>query len=275
MACDSASLPDTLSRHSTREQSVHPPPLNLLTYIWGKRSGQQNFVFKVDLQQDKCRYPQTTRRRIDAAFFMKVLEAQWKALPGWTGFNMSFKQDAILPSTNVGYLPVIDASPTDLNTVHAILSHSTATANWLKQNRNGYSYGSSHICQGPNDPLANKLLLRETWDKNRRVSYSYDISDAGFQDILIESELVPAGSIDKVITALRGLYWQGHLDTQEDHRAALKVATDLQKTFPSEQFNASLHLMHFCSCWNCMKNLWKKKTTPTRPSDFGAHTLQW
>lgn len=123
MVSDSASLPDTLSRQRTRERSVHPPPLNLLTYTQGKRSGPQNVVFKVDLQQDKYRYAQTTGRRIDTAFFlMKVPEAQGNSLPGWTGFNIMFKKDTILPSTNVGYLPVIDASPTDVNTVHTILS---------------------------------------------------------------------------------------------------------------------------------------------------------
>lgn len=134
MASDSASLPDTFSRQRTRERSVHPPPLNLSTYTRGKRSGPQNCVFKVDLQQDKYKYAQTTGRRTDSAFFfMKVPEAQGKALPGWTGFNIMLKQDSILPSTNVGYLPVIDASPTDANYVHTILSRSTAIADSLKQ----------------------------------------------------------------------------------------------------------------------------------------------
>lgn len=68
-------------------------------------------------------------------------------------------------------------------------------------------------------------------------------ADAGFQDALIESELVVAGSIDGVITghhynmsirahkllmeAPQRLRWQAYLDTltQEDHAAALKVAT--------------------------------------------------
>lgn len=42
--------------------------------------------------------------------------------------------------------------------------------------------------------------------------------------------------------ALQRLRWQAHLDTltQEDHAEALKVAIDLQKTFPSEEFNAML-----------------------------------
>lgn len=67
--------------------------------------------------------------------------------------------------------------------------------------------------------------------------------DAGFQDIMIKSEVVAAGSIDGVITdhhynrsirahklvmeALQRLRWQAYLDTltQEDHAAALKMAT--------------------------------------------------
>lgn len=62
-----------------------------------------------------------------------MAEPQGKIPPGWTGFNIMIKQDTILPPTNVGYLPVLNASPTDLNNVHTILSNSIAVADSLKQ----------------------------------------------------------------------------------------------------------------------------------------------
>lgn len=118
-------------------------------------------------------------------------------------------------------------------------------------------------------------------------------ADAGFQDILIESELVAAGSVDGVITghhynrsirahkllveALQRLRWQAYLDTftQVDHAAALKVATDLQKTFPSEEFNAMLTYDAFLQLLKGgEKTLWGE-ITHTRPSHFGAHTSKW
>lgn len=43
------------------------------------------------------------------------------------------KEDTVLPSTYFGCLPVIDASPTDLNTVHTNLSSSIAIADSLEQ----------------------------------------------------------------------------------------------------------------------------------------------
>lgn len=43
------------------------------------------------------------------------------------------RKDAGLPSINVKYLPMIDASPTDLHTVHTIQSHSLAIVDSLKQ----------------------------------------------------------------------------------------------------------------------------------------------
>ena len=55
VASESASLPSTSSRQRTRVRSVNPPPLNLSTYTRGRRSGPQNAVLKVDLQQEKYR----------------------------------------------------------------------------------------------------------------------------------------------------------------------------------------------------------------------------
>lgn len=206
MADDSPSLPETL-RQRTRERSVHPPPLNLLTYTRGKRSGSQNSVLKVDLQQNKYRHAQTMAKRVDAAFFLtKVPESQGKICPGWSGFNM-FRQDTILPSTNVGYLPVIDASPTDLNTVH-ILSRSTAVADSLKQKEmvivmDQAIYAKAQEIRWQTSSYMERLVIR-MGEFHTAIAYLSCIgkifADAGFQDIMIESNVVAAGSIDGVIT---------------------------------------------------------------------------
>lgn len=253
-----ASLPDTLPRQRTRERSVHPPPLNLSTYTRGKRSGPQNFALKIDLQQDLYRYAQTTGRRIDAAFFLlKVPEAQGKVLPGWTGFNIMLK-DTVLPSTHVGYLPVIDASPTDLNTVHTILSRSIAIADSLEQKEvvlvmDQAIYAKAQEIRWQTNSYSERIVVRMGEFHTAMVYLSCIgklYGDAGFQDILIESDLVAAGSIDGVISghhynrsirahkllmeALQKLRWWAYLDTltQEQNAAALKVATDLQESFP-------------------------------------------
>ena len=49
-------------------------------------------------------------------------------LPPWTGFNTLLYQDDIPDVSRVGYLPVIDRSPTQYSTINAILKSSTEIA---------------------------------------------------------------------------------------------------------------------------------------------------
>lgn len=45
--------------------------------------------------------------------------------------SIQFYRDAIPSTSCIGYLPIIDASPTDLNTVYTILQRSISIANKL------------------------------------------------------------------------------------------------------------------------------------------------
>lgn len=55
-----------------------------------------------------------------------------KVLPGWTGFNTLIQEGQIPAPNSIGYLPVIDASPTDLATVETTLKSSTEIADKLE-----------------------------------------------------------------------------------------------------------------------------------------------
>lgn len=65
---------------------------------------------------------------------MKTQEVHGSVLPGWTGHNTLLQRGTILQQSNIGYLPVIDASPTDLDTVHTILTRSSEIADKLELN---------------------------------------------------------------------------------------------------------------------------------------------
>ena len=53
-------------------------------------------------------------------------------IPGWTGFNAIMCEDVIPPVSRIGYLPVIDASPTEFATIHTILKRCTEIADRLQ-----------------------------------------------------------------------------------------------------------------------------------------------
>ena len=53
-------------------------------------------------------------------------------LPGWTGYNTLLNSTTIPPLSKLGYLPVIDASPTRMDTVYTILTQSVAIADSLE-----------------------------------------------------------------------------------------------------------------------------------------------
>lgn len=75
-------------------------------------------------------YTQDSARRLDGAyFFMKTQEVHGSVSPGWTGHNTLLQRGTIPQQSNIGYLPVIDASPTDLDTVHTILTRRNRNRN--------------------------------------------------------------------------------------------------------------------------------------------------
>ena len=67
-------------------------------------------------------------------------------LPGWTGFNTLLHKDNIPNISRVGYLPVIDTSPTEYSTIDTILKRSTEIADKLQ-----LQYASS-MCDGKTTP---------------------------------------------------------------------------------------------------------------------------
>ena len=72
-------------------------------------------------------------QKLDFAYvLLKIVPNENKTLPGWTGFNTILCKDDIPNVSRVGYLPVIDASPTEYSTMNAILKRSNDIADTLQ-----------------------------------------------------------------------------------------------------------------------------------------------
>lgn len=70
---------------------------------------------------------------LDLAYVLiRMVPSDTSVLPGWTGFNTLRHKDSIPNISRVGYLPVIDASPTEYSTINTILQRSEAITDKLQ-----------------------------------------------------------------------------------------------------------------------------------------------
>ena len=63
-------------------------------------------------------------RKMDLAYCMikHVTAEEEDHWPGWTGFNTLLRKDNIPDVSRVGYLPIVDASPTEYSTLNEVLN---------------------------------------------------------------------------------------------------------------------------------------------------------
>ncbi len=74
-----------------------------------------------------------TAQKLDLTYVLiKSLSSDDHIVPGWTGFNTILCEDVIPPVSRIGYLPIIDASPTEFSTIHVILKRCTDIADTLQ-----------------------------------------------------------------------------------------------------------------------------------------------
>eukprot|EP00057_Strongylocentrotus_purpuratus_P026501 XP_011680975.1 PREDICTED: uncharacterized protein LOC105446186 [Strongylocentrotus purpuratus] len=108
--------------HSSRDRrrSVQPPSPNIKKYFGSKRIGPRAYGECVDLQDKPYQPFQILSRKLDLALrVMKLGDSSEMIFPGWTGCN-SILQSHIPEVCNIRYLPIIDASPTEYDTVYSL-----------------------------------------------------------------------------------------------------------------------------------------------------------
>ncbi len=86
-------------------------------------------------------------------------------LPGWTGFNTMLTETEIPKESRIGYLPVIDNSPTEYSTINAILEKGVDIANALQLDYivmvfDEAVYSKVQQVRWKNEIFCNKLIVR-------------------------------------------------------------------------------------------------------------------
>lgn len=91
--------------------------------------------------------------------------SQESPLPGWTGFNTMLNETEIPNESRIGYLPVIDNSPSEYSTINAILESGVDIANALQLDHivmvfDEAIYSKVQQVRWKNEMFLNKLIVR-------------------------------------------------------------------------------------------------------------------
>ena len=123
-------------------------------------------------------------------------------MPTWTGFNTKLVQNVPLLSA-VGYLPVIDASPTEMDTVLTVLQRSIEIADKLKLQAIVVVFDQAIYAKAQTIRWQTELFLTRTVIRldefHTAMTFLACIGkrfgDAGLRDMVIEAELCAEGSV--------------------------------------------------------------------------------
>jgi hypothetical protein len=125
----------TVSMKKSRDKSLPAPQTEIPPYVIGKKQtpNLKAICGSLDLEERVYTAFQQLAEKCDFAYSLLKMH-YGGCLPDWTGFNTLLSTDKIPSVSKIGYLPVIDASPTEYSTVHAILKKSEEMAVKLNVN---------------------------------------------------------------------------------------------------------------------------------------------
>ena len=104
-------------------------------YILGRKVtvDLREAITSVPLTKESYMSIQNDKRKQDLAFVIsRTVDAFQPLIPNWTGFNTLLASEHIPSCTKIGYLPIINSSPTELSTINTILKRSQEIADKLE-----------------------------------------------------------------------------------------------------------------------------------------------
>ena len=107
-----------------RSRSLPAPSKDINPYFLGKRKtvNLNDAMQNKEIEEEHHILPQIDGKKKDLAFCLCRYLGRSSAIPNWTVFNTRLAVNRNIPTqSKLGYLPVIDASPTELSTVNEML----------------------------------------------------------------------------------------------------------------------------------------------------------
>ena len=247
---------------STLKAPVGPTPE---PYYQQKRQGPTNLVgdLSISLEPDPHKTTLDKAKSTELAFvFMKHVDSEACTIPGWTGFHTHLQNDSVLEKSAIHYLPVIEASPTEMSTVNIILNRSLALADQLELEHivlvfDQAIYAKVQQIRWKDANLTKRVVVR-LGEFHTCMSFlailGKRFADAGLRDLLVEAGVVAEGSMNGVLNghhynrsirahkllyeSLQRLRLQTFLDSLQEAEAKemLDAIRKLDLSFPTESF---------------------------------------
>ena len=189
-------------------------------YNSGKRLGPGSYNQQISTFKSASCASAKSAHRCDLAWFLCRLNASacqslgaadGVHVPEWSGFNAALSSAKVPAFSKIGYLPVVNASPTELAMVHKVLLDSVDVAK--KQNQEVIVVVADQAVYAK----IQEILWKASGDSPNKFRnivarmgefhavgvllavIGKRFADAGLHDLLIEAEMVAAGSVDAVL----------------------------------------------------------------------------
>ena len=142
---------------------------------------------------------------------VRLHAAENQTISGWTGFNITVRNQEEVSKDNIGYLPTIDAPATNMSTVFEVLSQSQRIKNSLKLNTivvvfDQALYAKATEIKWKHSEQFGDVILR--MGAFHTICMFLGIigkrfQDAGLRDLCVESQVIVEGSVSGVLEGRR------------------------------------------------------------------------
>ncbi|XP_078679472.1 uncharacterized protein LOC144915103 [Branchiostoma floridae x Branchiostoma belcheri] len=189
----------------SKKRSIEPlTPANLPIYNAGERQGPKPRRYV----HVNCQEASENARRKNLLWVLLRLHAETRQkVSGWTGYNISVRNETEVSQDSIGYLPTIDAPASNMSTVHEILVRSLKIKEALHLesivlvfDQALYAKATEIIWKHPHqfkDIVVRMGMFHTLCTLLSIIGKRFQ--DAGLRDICIESGVIAEGSVTGVL----------------------------------------------------------------------------
>ena len=148
------------------QRSLKMPDITLKPYSIGvKKTPAFNIPESIEDYSENEKTNISLKTDLSYVLVKMYNHSEERPLPGWTGFNTMLNETEIPNESRIGYLPVIDNSPTEYSTINAILEKGVDIANALQLDHivmvfDEAVYSKVQQVRWKNEIFHNKLIVR-------------------------------------------------------------------------------------------------------------------